>query len=81
VAQEDETLEQHAALPRGLGELPFDVVADLNRAETQAWDRVTAYLIDRDGVVRQIFPMTLRQRPSWKAILREVDVLNAAQDG
>ena len=38
----------------------------------------TAYLIDKTGIVRQIFPMKIHQRPSWKAVLREVDALNQA---
>lgn len=81
VAQEDETLEEHAGLPRTLGErapVPFDVVADLGREKTQRWDRITTYLIDRDGIVRQVFPTMIRQRPSWTAILREIDVLDAS---
>jgi hypothetical protein len=79
VAQEDETLEDFAGMPRALGNPPFDVVADLKGEKTARWDRITTYLIDRDGIVRQVFPTMIRQRPSWKAILREVDVLNAAQ--
>lgn len=83
VAQEDETLEEHGELPAALGRetpVPFDIVADLGGERTQRWDRITTYLIDRDGIVRQVFPTMIRQRPSWKAILREVDVLNAARE-
>ena len=83
VAQEDETLAEHAGLPRALGErapVPFDIVADLGGERTRRWDPITTYLIDRDGIVRQVFPTMIRQRPSWTAIVREVDVLNASQD-
>jgi hypothetical protein len=74
IAQEDKQLEEHGMLPASFGrDLPFDVVADLNRAETEAYDRTTAYLIDKNGIVRQVFPMLIHNRPSWEAILREVD--------
>ena len=46
-------------------------MADLERAQTSGYDRVTAYLIDREGIVRQVFPMIIRSRPSWEALLEE----------
>lgn len=42
-------------------------------------DRTTAYLVDADGVVRQIFPMTIHHRPSWRALLGELDALLAGE--
>ena len=51
----------------------FDIVADLNRKKTKRYHRTTAYLIDKTGVVRQVFPMLVHSRPSWKAILGEMD--------
>ena len=55
----------------------FDVVADLNREQTLEYDRTTAYLIDKQGVVRQIFPMIIHARPSWEVVLDEVQRLPA----
>lgn len=76
VAQEDTSLEEHAALPQSFGRpLPFEVVADLGREQTPAYDRTTAYLIDENGIVRQVFPMLTHYRSSWQAILREIDRL------
>lgn len=58
---------------------PFEVVADLDRQISHGYDRTTAYLIDKRGVVRQVFPMLIHFRPSWKAVLGEVEKL-ARQD-
>ena len=75
VAQEDTDLEKHAQFLQGLEERRFEIVADLNRAETKVYDRTTAYLIDREGKVRQIFPMLIHTRPDWRAIVAEIDRL------
>lgn len=76
IAQEDTTLEDHGQLPQSFGRpLPFDVVADLGREQTKAYDRTSAYLIDKNGIVRQVFPMLTHYRSNWQAILREVDRL------
>ena len=76
VAQEDTALKAHAKFLKNFGSgPPFDIVADLNRKQTTAYDRTTAYLIDKQGIVRQIFPMLIHSRPSWRAILSEVDRL------
>lgn len=56
----------------------FDLVVDVNRAATAAYERTTTYLVDRDGIVRQIFPTIIHARPSWKAILPSVERLNAS---
>jgi len=74
IAQEDTDLEQHARLPAALGDdLPFEIVADLNRERTAPYDRTTTYLLDADGVVRQVFPQMIHHRATWRAILREMD--------
>ena len=33
----------------------------------------TSYLVDTDGVVREIFPAMIHMRPSWKAVLNRMD--------
>lgn len=75
VAQEDTDLESHGKFLKKFGSSgpPFDIVADLNRTKTKRYHRTTAYLIDKTGVVRQVFPMLVHSRPSWKAILAEMD--------
>lgn len=75
VAQEDTDLESHGKFLKKFGSSgpPFDIVADLNRKKTKRYHRTTAYLIDKTGVVRQVFPMLIHSRPSWKAILSELD--------
>ena len=80
VAQEDKSLAEFGQMVDKLGpDLPFEMVADLDREATPAYDRTTAYLIDKQGVVREIFPMIIHARPSWKVIRREVEALEAAQ--
>ena len=76
IAQEDETLDEHGRMLDALKPAPrFDVVADLKREKTHAYDRTTAYLIDEQGVVRQIFPMIIHARPSWEVVLGEIERL------
>ena len=78
VAQEDTDLKTHGQLPQKITPSPlFDVVADINRKKTKRYARTTAYLIDKKGIVRQIFPMLIHSRPSWKAVLKEIDRINA----
>jgi len=77
IAQEDTDLKEHGLLPAKITPSPkFDIVADLNRKKTKRYDRTTAYLIDKEGIVRQIFPMLIRSRPSWQAVLHEIDRMN-----
>ncbi len=76
IAQEDKDLKSHAKILDGLetgGAL--EIVADLNREQTTAYERVTTYLIDKDGVVRQVFPMLIHHRATWQAVLNELDQL------
>ena len=77
LSQEDDDL----ALAAGMAETvdaPFAFAFDLERQKSVAYDRTTAYLIDKRGVVREIFPMIIHARPSWKIILREVERMVAA---
>lgn len=79
VSQEEERLDAADWQPFQAGvarpdPLPsFEVLVDVERRATKAWGRTTAYLLDPSGVVRQVFPMTLRARPSWIAILAEIE--------
>ena len=79
LSQEDKSLEDHARMRASLGQdLPFAIVADLERQETLGYDRTTATFIDKQGVVRQVFPMIIHARPSWRVILREIDRLTGS---
>ena len=63
VAQEDNDLKQHGQMAARMKPKPrFDIVADLNRVDTTRYKRTTAYLIDKMGRVRQIFPMLIHSR-------------------
>lgn len=76
VAQEDKDLKSHGRMLSAFSEkTPFDIVADLGREQTQRYDRTTSYLIDKDGVVREIFPALIHMRPTWKAVLNRIDAL------
>lgn len=76
IAQEDTDLESHAKMPKKIRPKSGSyIVADLNRSETEMYDRTTAYLIDKQGVVRQVFPMLTHFRSAWGAILGEIDAM------
>jgi peroxiredoxin len=77
ISQEDEDLSLAARMAQTV-EAPFDIAFDLQRKKSFAYDRTTAYLIDKRGVVREIFPMIIHARPSWEIILREVERMLAA---
>lgn len=53
----------------------FPIVADLNRERTPFLDRTTAYLIDDQGIVREVFPMIIHARPSWSVVVDRIDQL------
>lgn len=76
VAQEDVDLENHAKMRSAFeGGPKFELVADIGREGTPAYDRTTTYLIDKEGKVRQVFPQLITKRASWRAILNEADGL------
>ena len=76
VAQEDRDLQSHGKfLAKFEPPIPFNIVADVNREKTQRYDRTTSYLIDKKGVVREVFPATVRARPDWRAVLNRMDEL------
>lgn len=78
VAQEDEDLKSHGKMLKSFDPpAPFMVVADIDRQVTQRYDRTTAYLIDKQGTVRQVFPMMIHYRSSWHAVLKEVKKLES----
>jgi len=73
VSQEDKDLVSHGKfLTQFKSQPPFEIVADLNREKTPSFDRITTYLIDKNGVVRQVFPNLIHHRASSLAVLREV---------
>ena len=46
-------------------------LADIGRTATDPYARARAYLIDKEGVVRQVFPSMLRHRAPWQAVINE----------
>ena len=77
VAQEDTDLKSHGRILRKFqSPPPFEIAADFERLKTKRYDRTTAYLIDKAGIVREVFPMLIHHRASWQAILHEVEKLN-----
>jgi len=76
LSQEDTDLEKFGQIAAKVpGDLRFELVADLDRAKTDRYDRLTTYVIDADGVVRQVVPQMIRRRVDWRAILSELDRL------
>jgi hypothetical protein len=73
VAKEDTDLETHGKmLARFEGTPSFELAADLDDS-TKRYERTAVYYIDSAGVVGQVFPSTIRHRPSWQAVLNEID--------
>ncbi|MFT7677251.1 MAG: peroxiredoxin [Planctomycetota bacterium] len=79
VSQEDRDLKSFAKMPKRF-EGKFPIVADLNREWVPSLDRTTAYLIDKQGIVREVFPMIIHARPSWDVIIAELEKLESDQD-
>ena len=78
-SQEDTDLASFAKMSKTIGpERAFPLLADLERKETPEYDRTTVYSVDAEGIVRQVFPMIIHGRVSWRTILDEVDRLSAA---
>jgi peroxiredoxin len=76
VAQEDQDLESHAKFLKHFEPAPrFELVADIGRTQTEEYHRTSTYLIDRNGVVRQVFPQLIHHRANWMAVLHEIDRL------
>lgn len=76
VAQEDKDLKTHARfLDNFQGDPPFDIVADLKGRTLPKYDRTTSYLIDKQGVIREIFPSPIHMRPHWQTVLNRIDEL------
>ena len=76
VSNEETSMRAHRGVKAQLsGEPPFPVLADMHRAQTQAYDRTTAYYLDKRGRVRQVFPMEIYARPSSWFFLNEIDRL------
>jgi peroxiredoxin len=80
VAQEDKNLASHGRfLDKFSSPPPFDIVADLGREATKRYHRTTSYLIDKKGVVREIFPALIHMRPHWRAVLNRMDELGVGK--
>ena len=76
IAQEDKDRDSHEKILKNFKpDRPFRIAPDFGRRKTKPYDRTTAYLIDKQGIVRQVFPMLIHSRPTWKAILAELDKL------
>jgi alkyl hydroperoxide reductase subunit AhpC len=78
ISQEDKDIASAAKFLRHFGAdgPPFAIAADLSREKTQRFRRTTTYLIDKEGVVREIFPAIIHQRPNWSAVLNRIDALD-----
>lgn len=70
--QEDDSEEETLQLAERLGEIPFELATDLGRARTQRYERVTTYLLDREGRVLEIFPTHPEVWMPWDAVLERI---------
>lgn len=80
LGQEDESLESARQILDSLSPRPsFPIAADIARSATGSYDRTTAYLVDRSGSVRQIFPMMTHMRATARVLLKEIDRLSIGE--
>lgn len=77
ISQEDKSLATAAKFLKHFGDdgPRFTIAADVNREKTGRFRRTTSYLIDKRGVVREIFPATIHKRPNWSAVWHRIDDL------
>lgn len=76
IANEEQTLAANVKIRDHLGGDPhFLNAVDLGFSSRDRFERTTSYLVDKEGVVRQVFPMEVYQRAPWWALLKEVDKL------
>jgi peroxiredoxin len=74
VAQEDKDLASHGKFLKHFDPPPpFEIVADFDRKDTSRYERTSTYLIDKEGVVRQVFPQLIHYRADWSTMLNELD--------
>ena len=74
LALEEEDPADTVKFLKGVGEAPpFPFVADVGREQTKRYEQTTGYLLDANGVVRQVFPMQTYARGGIHALLREID--------
>lgn len=80
-SNEEPSFMAHTKVIGELGERPpYPILCDAKRKQTPRYERTTAYLVDRDGTVLQVFPMEIYDRPPWWAVLNEIDRLDAREE-
>jgi hypothetical protein len=52
---------------------PFVLLGAVEGRGVERYARTTGYLLDSDGIVKQVFPMETYNRPRWWAVLHEID--------
>ena len=79
IANEERDPADSAKVRNHLGgeEPAFVNLVDMGWSLAEHFERTTAYWVDAEGVVRQVFPMEIYSRPPWWAILNEIDDLLA----
>jgi len=75
LAKETGELSELAATAQRFPDRPFVLVGAVGGKGVESYARTTGYLIDSEGVVRQVFPMETYNRPRWWAVLNEIDRL------
>ena len=78
VSQEEKDLSKALSMAEKTG-VGFPLVHDVERANVPQLDRTTAYYLDADGVVRQVFPMSAYLRPSAEVVLAEIERIQDEQ--
>lgn len=74
VTNEETSMEEHAKLRDHFeGDVPFHHAPDFGGEATKDYEPTTCYLIDAKGVIRQVFPMEIYERPPWWSLITGID--------
>ena len=74
VTSEERNMDEHALIANHFEEPPpFQHAPDIGRKATAAYERTSSYLIDKQGIVREVFPMEIYGRAPWWSVLRGMD--------
>jgi len=66
-------MEEHAKTLRRFPDRRFLLAGAIGGEGAERYAQTTGYLVDAEGVVLQVMPMEAYNRPSWQAVLTEID--------
>ena len=68
-------MKHHAKTLRRFPDRRFALAGAIGGEGAEGYAMTTGYLVDKQGIIQQVMPMEVYNRPSWWAVLAEVDRL------